>query len=191
MNPVEIAAMAAVVICVLLAVRRSLWQFPFGFLGTGLYLFVFWEARLYSSAILQIFFAAVQGYGWWYWLKGDNGRAPPIRSTPPAWLAGYCLAGLAFALLFSQGLERWTDARMALGDASILGLSVVAQVLLDRKRLENWLVWAVVNVLSVWVYAAQGLQVSAALYVFLFFNAFWGYWEWRRAYLKPAAAPAS
>lgn len=190
MNPLEIAAMVATVICVLLAVKRSLWQFPFGFLGTLLYLGVFWEARLYSSAVLQVFFAAVQGYGWWYWLRGDQGRRPPIRSTPPLWLAGYCIAGLAFAFAFSQLLERWTDARMAMTDASILGLSVVGQILLDRKRLENWLVWAAVNVLSVWVYAAQGLMVTAALYVFLFFNAFWGYWEWRREY-RNTARPAS
>jgi nicotinamide mononucleotide transporter len=187
MNPLEIAAMLAVVICVLLAVKRSLWQFPFGFLGTLLYLIVFWEARLYSSAVLQVFFMAVQGYGWWYWMRGDNGQRPPIRRSPPLWLALWCVCGLAFAWLLSEALGRWTDAKMALTDAAILGLSVVAQVLLDRKRLENWLVWAVINALSVWVYASQGLHVTAALYVFLFFNAFWGHWEWLRAYRQQAA----
>jgi nicotinamide mononucleotide transporter len=69
---------------------------------------------------------------------------------------------------------------MALADATIFALSIVAQVLLSRKRIENWPVWIVINAISVYVYASQGLWLYTALYVFFFFNAFWGWWEWRK-----------
>jgi nicotinamide mononucleotide transporter len=58
-DPLEIAATGFTLVCVILAVKRSLWQFPFGILGTALGFFVFWRAQLYSSAVLQPIFMAV------------------------------------------------------------------------------------------------------------------------------------
>ena len=76
MATLEILATAATVAYVLFAVKRSLWQYPVGLLATVLFFFVFLEARLYASTALQVLFAAVQLYGWWYWLRGDHGKRP-------------------------------------------------------------------------------------------------------------------
>lgn len=179
-DPLEIAATALTLVSVILSVKRSLWQFPSGIAGTGLGFFVFWRAGLYSSAVLQPFFIAVLIYGWWYWLRGDDNHRPKIRSTPLWIVAAACGVALMLALAAALALETYTDANMALGDASILALSVVAQILLSRKRIENWHVWIVINAMSVYVYASQALWLYAALYAFFFFNAFWGWWEWRR-----------
>lgn len=184
MSPLEIAATAFTAACVILGVKQSLWQFPTGLVGTGLFFFVFWNGQLYSSAALQIFFLVVQVYGWWFWLRGTKGHRPPIRSTNPLIVAGFCALALALAAAVAWGLSTWTNAKMALLDACIFGLSVVAQFLLDRKRIENWPVWIAINILSIWVYANQKLWTPTALYVFFFFNAFWGWWEWRKAMRK-------
>ena len=77
---------------------------------------------------------------------------------------------------------------MAQLDAIILALSIVAQVLLSLKRLENWPVWVVINAVSVVVYGSQQLWLYTGLYVFFFFNAFWGWWEWRKAMREEARA---
>jgi nicotinamide mononucleotide transporter len=188
MDPLEIAATAFTLVSVVLAVKRSLWQFPFGIAGTSLGFFVFWGAQLYSSALLQPFFLAVLVYGWWFWLKGDHGDRPPIRSTHVVIVMGACVVALAAAATGAWALDTFTDAEMALFDAAILCLSVVAQILLSRKRIENWPVWVVINAISVYVYAMQGLWLYTVLYVFFFFNAFWGWWEWREAMKKQTAA---
>ncbi len=179
-DPLEIAATAFTLVCVILSVKRSLWQFPFGVVGTGLGFFVFWRANLYSSAALQPFFLAVQFYGWWYWLRGDHGSRPRIKTTEPWLIAILCLSALCAAAGAAIALDAFTDAQLPIADAAIFGLSVVAQFLLDRKRIENWPIWAVINVISVYVYATQGLWLYTALYVFFFFNAFWGWWEWHK-----------
>jgi nicotinamide mononucleotide transporter len=189
-DPLEIAATAFTLISVVLAVKRSLWQFPFGIAGTSLGFFVFWGAQLYSSAFLQPFFLAVLAYGWWFWLRGDRGARPPIRSTHMAVVIGGCVFALAAAAGGAWALDTFTNAEMALPDAAILCLSVVAQILLSRKRIENWSVWIVVNAISIYVYAMQELWLYAGLYVFFFFNAFWGWWEWRQAMKKQTATPA-
>ncbi len=178
-DPLEIAATAFTLVCVVLAVKRSLWQFPFGIIGTGLGFFVFWRAQLYSSAALQPVFIAVQVYGWWYWLRGESSRRPRIQSTRIFTVAAACLVALGIALAVALALQSLTDASMAIPDATIFALSIVAQALLSRKRIENWPVWIGVNAISVYVYASQGLWLYAALYTFFFFNAFWGWWEWR------------
>jgi nicotinamide mononucleotide transporter len=187
-QPLEIAATILTLICVILSVRRSLWQFPFGVVGTGLFFFVVWDQQLYANAALQIFFLGVQFYGWWYWVRGDEGARPPIKSTAWNVALALCAVALVLAGLGAWALESFTDASMPLPDAAVLGLSVVAQVLLSRKRVETWPVWIVVNVLSVGLYASRGLWLFTALYVFFFFNAFWGWWEWRKE-MKRYSAP--
>jgi nicotinamide mononucleotide transporter len=188
MNLLEMSATAASVICVVLAVKRSLWQFPFGALSGLLYLIVFYGADLPASAALQIFFIITQAYGLWFWLKGENGGRAQIRSV--GWgrtallMAAAALCAGAVSLIPSPQ-RPWL---IAYGDAAILCLSVLAQVLLDRKRLENWIVWVAVNVLAVGVYASQGLWLTSALYLGFFFNAFWGYAEWRREWRSPTPA---
>jgi nicotinamide mononucleotide transporter len=188
-DPLEIAATALTLVCVILAVKRSLWQFPTGILGTGLGFFVFWNSQFYSSAVLQPIFILIQIYGWWFWVRGSNSAPPPIRTTPPAIVIGGMLAALAIALIGGSALELWTDAAMAHADAAIFALSIFAQVLLSLKRIENWFVWIVINALSVVVYASGGKWLYAGLYAFFFFNAFWGWWEWRKELRSYSADP--
>ena len=189
MDPLEIAATGLTLACVVLAVKRSLWQFPTGIVGTALGFFVFWRTGLYSSAILQPIFVVVQIYGWWFWLRGDNTKAPPIRSTPLHVVIGACGVAVVLALAGAWALETWTNAAMAQLDAIILALSIVAQVMLSLKRIENWPVWVAINAISVVVYGSQQLWLYTGLYVFFFFNAFWGWWEWRKA-MRAEAGPA-
>lgn len=188
MDPLEIAATGLTLACVVLAVKRSLWQFPTGIVGTALGFFVFWRTGLYSSAILQPIFVVVQLYGWWFWLRGDNAKAPPIRATPLGVVIGACGVAVVVALGGAWALETWMDAAMAQLDAIILALSIVAQVMLSLKRIENWPVWVAINAISVVVYGSQQLWLYTGLYVFFFFNAFWGWWEWRKAMRAEAGA---
>ncbi|AXQ69367.1 PnuC-like nicotinamide mononucleotide transport [Caulobacter phage CcrBL9] len=181
MSLLEILATVVTVACVLLAVKRSTWQYPIGIVGTILFFFVFLGAKLYASAMLQVFFTGVQVYGWWYWIKGYKGKAPPITSWSAPVTGLVILAGLALGITLSDLLSAFTDAKVAKADSIIFGLSMAAQFLLDRKKLENWLVWAGVNAISIYVYGSQGLALTTVLYTFLFFNAFYGYYEWHKA----------
>ncbi len=181
MTWLEVVATVFSAVCVFLAVKRKVISYPIGIVGTIAFFFVFWRIGLYSSAMLQVFFTAVQVYGWWFWLKGDKGAKPLITRVNRNWIIG----GVAAALIGGFGLSLITGAlgaKMALADAGIFGLSVVAQFFLDRKKLENWIVWIGVNVISIYVYGSQGLALTTLLYVIFLVNAFYGYWEWRKAF---------
>jgi len=182
MGPLEIAAAALIAASVLLTVRRSLWLWPTGIAGTALYLVLFAAERLYFSAALQAFFLVVQGYGWWWWSARGHGRERPITALALRRTAVIFATVVPTCAVVGLAAGALSDAAWPLPDALIAGLSVVAQVLLSRKILENWLFWISVDVLAVGVYAAQGLVATAALYAGLLAMATWGWFAWRRAW---------
>lgn len=190
----EATAIAITVASVLLSVKRSIWQYPTGLVGVVLFAKVFIDFGLYSSAALQAFFFAVQLYGWWFWLYGDNGRKPRITVTP-LWMLGIGLmiAG-AFGIATGTIVGQISGAALPIPDALILGFSLFAQFLLDRKKIETWIIWALVNIISIPVYFSQGLEFTAYLYCGLLANTAIGYYFWHKelkGYNDPSVSPFS
>ena len=181
MGGIEIAAATLGVINVLLVVRRSTWNYPFGIVMVALYFFVFREAKLYSDALLQIFFFVIQLYGWWAWVRAkhvDHGVAVSWMSwrerTP--WLVGTAVAILAWG----TGMARLTDAAAPYVDATTAGLSIAAQCLQSLRRVESWVLWIAVDVIAIGLFAWRDLYVSSALYGLFLVLAMVGLFEWRR-----------
>lgn len=181
MGGMEIAAALLGIVNVVLVVRRSTWNYPFGILMVALYFFVFWDAKLYSDALLQIFFFVIQIYGWWAWVHArhvDHGVAVawmPWRQRLP-WLAGTAVA----VALWGSGMARFTDAAAPFVDATTAGLSIAAQCLQSLRRVESWMLWIAVDVIAIGLFAWKGLFVTSALYALFFMLAAIGLFEWRR-----------
>lgn len=187
-RPVEIAAFFLGLANIILIVRRSIWNYPFGIVMVSLYGWIFYGAKLYSDVILQVFFFVVQFYGWAHWLtrRDEAGLVIVERISKRAALfsAGAAIAG--------TGVTGWlmgayTDASFPFWDASILWLSVVAQVLLARRILENWLVWVAVDIIAMGLYWTKGLYPTAILYLMFLIIASIGYFNWRRAHARGEA----
>jgi nicotinamide mononucleotide transporter len=191
MNPIEYVAAGLGVINVALVVRRSVWNYPFGLIMVSLYFFVFFEARLYSDALLQIFFFVVQLYGWRNWLRAKQaaGEVPVAVLTPPerlAWAAATAAASLAWGL----GMTRYTDAAAPMIDAVIAGMSIAAQILMARRLIENWVLWVVVDAIAIGLFASRGLYATSALYALFLLLSIIGFVGWRRALRGRAVAAA-
>ena len=182
MNLLEIIAVILGIANVALLVRRSIWNYPFGMAMVALYFVIFREARLYGDAGLQVFFFVVQGWGWWLWARA-GGLGESVRVTwmsPGARIAALALVAVS-SVTVGWTMARFTDAAMPYADATIAGGSVVAQVLLAMRRVENWALWIAVDVLSIGVYLARGLNLTAGLYVVFLVMATAGLIEWAKA----------
>jgi nicotinamide mononucleotide transporter len=182
MNPLEIIAVVLGVANIALLVRRSIWNYPFGMAMVALYFVIFRDARLYGEAALQVFFFVVQGWGWWLWARA-GGLTQMVRVE---WMGGRARAA-ALALVAGSGLgigwamARFTDAALPYADAAIAGASVVAQVLLAVRRVENWALWIAIDVLSIGVYLNRALYLTAGLYVVFLGFAIAGLVAWEKA----------
>jgi nicotinamide mononucleotide transporter len=87
--------------------------------------------------------------GWRHWLRGDRGRALQVAPADFRSLAWTLPAGLGASAAYGAMLHYWTDAYAPFLDSAVLVLSVIAQLLLMGRRIENWLFWLAVNTVAV------------------------------------------
>ena len=188
MTWVEPVAAALGLVNIILIVRRSVWNYMFGLLMVSLYFFVFLDARLYSDALLQIFFFVVQIYGWWHWarVEAEAGEVLVERLSMRqrlVWSATTILGVIGWGSL----MRAYTDASYPIWDASVAAFSVAAQLLMSRRYVENWILWILVDLLSIGLYAAKELWLTTGLYTVFLLLAVYGFAKWLRA---PRGTPA-
>jgi nicotinamide mononucleotide transporter len=183
LNPYEVLAVVFSLVCVLLTIKENIWQWLVGIFGVIFYIVVFYHAKLYANMWLQIVFIVLQIYGWYEWLHGgkDKGELKISRSSLQlnCLLAGVAIAGIV-AMTYS--FAKLTDNAMPLADSSVTVLSLIAQWMLAKKYLENWLVWILVNIMMIVLGISQNLILTAGLYVIFFILAILGFLEWRKSY---------
>ncbi len=196
----EIIGTVLGVIGVWLMIRQNIIGWPVGLVQVAVYAWVFFDAKLYSDAILQVAFFLIQAYGWWHWWRG---RKPDLRSLGeggpahqlsvtqlgPAAAAGAVVAGAVVTAGWGTFMHRTTDAALPYWDAFILIYSLIAQWLQARKKLECWPGWLLVNTVAIGVYWVKDLRLTAGLYVIFWLMALWGWREWRISMQVGALAP--
>ena len=182
MNPIEIVAAVFGVISVYLSVRQNIWSWPTAIVNVGLYIIVFFGAKLYADTGLQVIYVVLNAYGWYHWLYGGKNRTELPVSRTSARLAALLVAiGLAGTALIGTVLARKTDAALPYMDAMTTSTSLVAQWMMTRKLLENWIIWVAVDVVYIGMYIYKSLYVTALLYlVFLILSAM-GYLQWKKS----------
>jgi nicotinamide mononucleotide transporter len=180
MNVTEIAANVFNAASIFLAGRNSLHMWWTTIVGCLLFCSVFFTARLYADVTLQVFFIGTGVLGWWRWLHGKQGKELPVRHSRPALLAGAGAAGIAVTLGYGWLLHRFTDAYAPFVDSTVLAFSVLGQLLLIERRVENWWCWLLVNTIAVPLYTMRGLYVTAVLYAAFWVNALVSLVRWQR-----------
>lgn len=189
----EVAAFGLALAMVACNIRVNVLGWPLAIVSSLLYFLLFWKSRLYGDAGLQIFFAAIAGWGWWQWLRGTGagGEALQVQrlGVGGRWIALAVLAAAwpATALF----LRRFTDTDVPWWDAFPTAASVVGQWLLGRKYVENWPTWVVVNIVGVALFAYKGLWLTVLLYAVFVAMSFVGWRAWHgRVPPQGATTPA-
>jgi nicotinamide mononucleotide transporter len=183
-GPLEIAANAAATAAILLAGRNSIHTWWTGIIGCTLFGVLFFQSKLYADVVLQVFFVLSSIVGWRQWLRGNGGLGLAIAPADFRSLAWTIPAGLAATAGYGALLHFWTDAYAPFADSAVLVFSVIAQLLLMGRRIENWLFWLAVNSIAVPLYASRGLYLTAGLYGVYWVNAVVSWIWWRRFALQ-------
>ncbi|WP_187632075.1 nicotinamide riboside transporter PnuC [Hymenobacter lutimineralis] len=181
-SPLEWLAVLTGFACVWLAARESLWNFPVAIFSCALYIVVYYRAQLYSDSLLQAMFIVLSLYGWYEWLYGGRSKTALVvsRTRGVEWVVCAAFVG-AFTLGFGYYLQKHTDAALPHWDSFTTAGSLAAQYLLMRKRLENWWLWIVVDVIYVPILWYKQLYPTSALYALYLGLAVYGYLEWRKS----------
>ena len=191
MEPLEVAGNVFTLASVYLARRNSVHTWWTGLVAVSLYGVLFFGVKLYADVVLQVFFFGTCVVGWRQWLHGGAGGGElPISDLTDRqrWLAGAAVLGAA--LFFGTMFGRFTDAALPYADSYILGGSVVAQLLMMRRKRDHWWIWITVDVVAIGVYAMKELYLTSAVYGVLLVLCVQGVAEWRRLYAAQGVAPA-
>lgn len=188
-QPIEIIAAICGFVNVILIIRRSIWNYPFGFVMVTLYAKVFYDYQLYSDSILQIYFFFIQIYGVVCWLQGkaDDGRINVAPLSSKVFYKYLCFSGVIW-LLWSYVMNIWTDASYPYWDSAIAILSMLAQFLLSRRHIQNWYLWICVDLLAISLFSIKGLMPTAFLYFIFLILAIVGLLSWRKNFVNQSDA---
>lgn len=190
---IEAVGTVAGLLCIWLASLEKIINYVFGLINVTLFAVIFFQIQLYASLLLQLFFFVANVYGWYAWSRQNAAQEAELKirwlPLPRAlgWGAG-CVLAIAlmtfyidpvFAFLtrsavgIMQGLglqvvmpQLQPDA-FPFWDSSMMVLSIVAMILMTRKYVENWLLWVVINIISVMIFARQGVYAMSLEYAIL------------------------
>ena len=180
MNPIEIVAAVFGVVSVFLSVKQNIWSWPTAIVNVGLYIFVFFESKLYGDTGLQVVYVILNAYGWYHWLYGGKNRTELPVSRTSARLGVFLIAlGAAGTALLGTILARKTDAALPYIDSLTTSTSLIAQWMMTRKLLENWIIWVAVDVIYIGMYIFKHLYPTAVLYLVWLVLSAMGYFQWR------------
>lgn len=177
---IEAPAVCAAFLNIYLAARASIWNWLFGLIAVTLYTIIFYETRLYGDMALQGVYFLFQFYGWQQWKFGGKNAS----ELAVAWMPKkqYYILSIIFLILFALFyylLSHHTNSNTPMIDAFTTALSLIAQWMMCRKWIENWWLWIVMDVISLYMYSYKHLYLTTLLYAVFIVLCVMGYREWK------------
>ncbi|NCU37732.1 nicotinamide riboside transporter PnuC [Candidatus Saccharibacteria bacterium] len=181
-------------ICVILVARRNILTWPIGIAGVVLFGILFYQINLYADFFEQIYYFITGIVGWYMWATVKNKKAEDDKviietnslTTNLIWIGGIAVVSLVTTWALMH-IHEWLPtlfpepAALPAIDATTTIMSFAAQYLMMKRKLENWYLWIVVDVVAIWLYWYKEVPFISLLYLIFLFNAFYGLWAWKRA----------
>ncbi len=175
MNWLEIIAVVFGVVAIWLASKGEVVNFGIGLVNCVLYGILFGREGLYSGMILQGIYFAINLYGLYSWRKPKKELDKELKVM---WLTAkermmivmmIVVTGALWGMGVKYGAqllpENIQEPQYPMVDAILTTASVVAQILLTRKKIDNWVMWVIVDVVYIGLFLMVGMYWTAGLYV--------------------------
>lgn len=169
-------------VCVYLAARQKVWNWPVAIISSLAYAVLFFDYKLYGDAVLQVYFVGTSIYGWYYWLKRKEEHARPIVSLNGNEFLKVTGGVVLLSVLMGLFLDNYTDTNVPYADGFCTAISFVAQFLMARKILQNWILWIVADVCYIPLYIYKNLALTTVLYMLFLVLAVMGYLDWKKTW---------
>lgn len=183
-NWIEITGSILGVFYVFFSIKQNILTWALGLLTSLLYIYVFFASKFYADMSLQVYYVWVSIYGWVLWSKGkptnNSQKTLSVSKLDKKMALTLALVSVFLWILIYFVLINFTDSPVPFGDSFTTAFSIVATFMLARKIIEHWLIWIVVDIVSLILYLYKGLYPTSLLFVIYTLAAVWGYIEWRK-----------
>ncbi len=166
--------------------RANIWLWLVGMVMPVVHGVLYYQAGLYADSAMNVYYLLAGLYGWIVWFRApkrkDGGAIvhTPARRWPVLALAYVAVHGLIYWVLVT-----FTNSTVPFWDSLTTALSIIGIWMLSRKYVEQWLIWIVVNAVTVALYVYKGIPVTATLYLIYLVMGVAGYRRWLRVMKQP------
>lgn len=191
MKPLEVIGVVFGVLSVLYSNWNKIYVYPTGLVSTGIYIYLFIAGGLYADASLNGYYFVMSVYGWYHWSRKDAARHPtPVsHTTRQELVTAILIAAIGWGVIYLL-LRYATDSTVPVFDSFVSATACSGMWLLARRKVENWLLLNISNLAAVPLLIYKHYYLTAALTVFLFVVACFGYVNWKRIAAREAALPS-
>lgn len=182
-NYIELLGTVFGLLYILLSIKQNIWCWPAGLITSALYIYVFFATKFYADMSLQVYYLFVSIYGWYHWMygaKNNKNDALKISKTNKKTALILLLITILLFSFISYVLINHTDSTIPYWDSFTTAASIVATWMLARKMIEHWLIWIVVDTVSLALYIYKGLYPTVILFAVYTILAILGYIEWKQ-----------
>ena len=184
-NPLELIAVVTGIISVWLAKKENVWLYPVGIISVVLWIYLCWIGSLFGQSVINLFFFAMNVYGWYNWLRRDENNQPNVvinsntkNQNILMIFASIVLSGLIYFMLLPLQEENALMEFIVL-ESIITALNFVAMWLMAWKRLEHWLLWIIGDIMCIPLFIHKDYPLGVIQFLVFIVIAYLGYKEWK------------
>jgi nicotinamide mononucleotide transporter len=180
----EVFAVVTGLLYIYLEIKQKPSMWVVGFISSFVYVFVYFQSKVYGSATLYAYYVIVSVYGWYCWryARQSDGSVTDLQVNRLQISLAIVLASITAVLFAGIGytLDRFTDSPVPYLDALGVSFGIVATWMLARKILEHWILWIFINFYSSALYFYLELYPTAGLFVVYGVLSVVGWLKWRQ-----------
>lgn len=180
-NYFELIAAILGLIAIRLQIFQNIWYWLVSIIMVIMYIYIYHREKLYADMSLQVFYLGISIYGWYNWLFGSREKnSLPVSRLGISGLVVAILVAIALFFMIAYILINFSDSDIPWWDSFTTSLSFVAAWMLAKKQIENWIIWIIVDAVSIGIYIYKELYPTTVLFAVLTILAFVGYREWNK-----------
>ena len=175
------------ILYIFFSIKQNVWCWPVGLVSSIIYVVVFFSSKFYADMGLQFYYVFISIYGWYNWIYGVNTKHTKTLEVTNSSLKLGLILFVINAILFvfiSIILVNFTDSEIPYWDAFTTAASIIATWMLAKKKIEHWIIWIIVDAVSLGLYIYKGLYATVVLFAVYTVLAFIGYLEWKKSLKK-------
>ncbi|MFN3967638.1 nicotinamide riboside transporter PnuC [Flavobacterium sp.] len=179
----ELVAIFFGLLSVWFAKKDNVWVFPTGIINTTIYVYLLWKWSLLGDMMINFYYDIMSIYGWYYWTrKKDNVVEYPISRmtlSEKKWSIIIFVLTILFVVTVYTIFDKFTHWT-SYADTFVTGIFFVGMWLMAKRKIENWILWIIGDVISIPMYFAKGYSFTSIQYLIFTIIAIYGYLEWKR-----------
>ncbi|MFL2607527.1 MAG: nicotinamide riboside transporter PnuC [Flavobacteriaceae bacterium] len=175
------------IISVIYAKKENILVFPTGITCTIITMYFMFNERLIGHMMVNLFYTLMSIYGWWNWSRKENDIVTvkiskfSFNDLPKASLIFFFIVFISYFLHDYFNTELGAYASL---DIFTSGIFVTAMWLMANKKLENWVLWIIGNVITIPLYFGSDKIILSVQYIIFTILAIQGYIQWKKSLSK-------